>query len=74
MISLLLAFFLVLIPVGIGETVKVIVPISGTNLNATIRCFVPDVNIDPEFIRNGTNSNIDPSFIRNDSSFVNPCV
>lgn len=50
-----------------------IASVSVPDLNATIRCFVPDLNIDPGFIRNGTNENIDPSFIRNDSSLVNPC-
>jgi hypothetical protein len=60
---------------GIGTTVAVdIAPVSVPDLNATIRCFVPDINIDPGFIRNDTNENIDPSFIRNDSSFVNPCI
>jgi hypothetical protein len=54
--------------------VVVIVPASGINLNATIRCLVPDINIDPRFVRNDTTENIDPSFIRNDSSFVNPCI
>ena len=40
------------------------VPVLGRNLNATIRCFVPDINIDPGFVRNGSNENADPSFIR----------
>ncbi|MGB7881171.1 MAG: hypothetical protein WBL44_00480 [Nitrososphaeraceae archaeon] len=62
-----------MVPIGIGVTV-VVEPASGTNLNATIRCFVPDVNIDPGFARNGTNENIDPSFILNDSSLANPCI
>lgn len=49
-------------------------PVLGTNLNATIRCFVPDMNIDPGFVLNGTTGKIDPSFIRNDSSLINPCT
>jgi hypothetical protein len=70
MISLLLAFFSLVISIGIGIAVAIIVPAYGTDVNATIRCFVPDIDIDPGFVRNGTNENIDPSFIRNDSSFV----
>jgi hypothetical protein len=66
----MIAFFLLVIPIGVG----VVIPVLGTNLNATIRCFVPDVNIDPGFVSNDTDGNIDPSFIRNDSSFVNPCI
>src|ERR671918_1021377 len=70
MIFLLLVFLLLVIPIGVGVTN--IVSISGTNLNATIRCFVPNVNIDPRFVSNGTNSNIDPPFVRNGSNLVNP--
>ena len=66
--------FSLIISIGIGIAVVTVVPVSGTNLNATIRCFVPDPNIDPGFLLNGTNGKIDPSFIRKDSSLINPCT
>ena len=73
-ISTLLAFLSLVIPTGIWIALVIVIPVSGTDVNATIRCFVPDINADSGFVRNNTNGNIDPSFIRNDSSFVNPGI